>query len=107
MNTDLTRRLSDIVRRQLKEEHTSVSYAILRGGALLAPGPRSRRAALRAAARGSVGLIAGVIGLLLIAAFIEAYWSSITRFPASLKYAVGAALWLLVGAYFLLAGRRR
>ena len=36
MNTDLTRRLSDIVRRQLKEEHTSVSYAILRGGALLA-----------------------------------------------------------------------
>ena len=92
-------------------ELTAITFAgaagLQLGGALLAPGPRSRRAALRAAARGSVGLIAGVIGLLLIAAFIEAYWSSITRFPASLKYAVGTALWLLVGTYFLLAGRRR
>ncbi|MCY1431701.1 hypothetical protein D9M71_476760 [compost metagenome] len=48
-----------------------------------------------------------MIGLLLIAAFIEAYWSSVTQFSATVKYLVGAMLWLLVGAYFLLGGRQR
>lgn len=92
-------------------ELTAITFAgaagLQLGGALLMPGPRSRRAALRSAARGCVGLLAGVIGLLLIAAFVEAYWSSVTRFPVGVKYAVGAALWALVGAYFLLGGRRR
>ncbi|SDR75280.1 stage II sporulation protein M [Pseudomonas oryzae] len=91
-------------------ELTAITFAgaagLQLGGALLIPGRRSRRAALHAAARDCVGLIAGVIGLLLIAAFVEAYWSSITRFAPAVKYAVGAALWALVGAYFLLGGRR-
>ena len=91
-------------------ELTAITFAgaagLQLGGALLMPGPRSRSAALQAAAKGCVGLICGVIGLLLIAAFIEAYWSSITRFAPAVKYAVGAVLWLLVGAYFLLGGRR-
>ena len=44
---------------------------------------------------------------LLIAAFIEAYWSSMTG-PAPLtKYLVGAALWVLVAMYLLFAGRTR
>jgi len=44
---------------------------------------------------------------LLIAAFIEAYWSSRTA-PAPLaKYLVGAALWVLVAVYLLFAGRSR
>lgn len=92
-------------------ELTAITFAgaagLQLGGALLMPGPRSRRAALHAAAKGCVGLLGGVIGLLLIAAFVEAYWSSITQFSATVKYAVGAALWLLVGTYFLLAGRQR
>jgi len=45
--------------------------------------------------------------MLLIAAFIEAYWSSMTYGPAGVKYAVGALLWLLVALYFLFAGRNR
>lgn len=92
-------------------ELTAITFAgaagLQLGGALLMPGPRSRRVALHAAARDCVGLLAGIIGLLLIAAFIEAYWSSITRFTPGVKYAVGTALWLLVAAYFLLGGRRR
>lgn len=91
-------------------ELTAITFAgaagLQLGGALLAPGPRSRRAALREAARGCVGLLGGVIGLLLIAAFVEAYWSSVAQFSAGVKYLVGGTLWLLVGAYFLLGGRR-
>jgi len=75
------------------------------GWALIAPGRLTRGEALRIAAGKSIQLIAGVILFLTIAAFIEAYWSSLTRITASTKYAVGAALWLLVAAYLLLAGR--
>ncbi|MBH9320339.1 stage II sporulation protein M [Pseudomonas aeruginosa] len=77
------------------------------GWALLAPGRLTRGEALRLAARRSVQLIAGVIVLLLLAAFTEAYWSSISHFEPRVKYAVGAVLWLLVGSYFLFAGRSR
>src|SRR5690606_26332130 len=48
------------------------------GRALLAPGRMTRGQALKGAAQISVQLIAGVILMLLIAAFIEAYWSSMT-----------------------------
>ncbi|WP_213875137.1 stage II sporulation protein M [Pseudomonas sp. dw_358] len=77
------------------------------GGALLAPGPLARSEALRHSARKAMQLVYGAVVLLLIAAFIEAYWSSITTLPASVKYAVGAGLWLLVLSYLSLAGRRR
>jgi uncharacterized membrane protein SpoIIM required for sporulation len=75
------------------------------GWALLAPGRRSRSEALRLAAGRSVRLIGGVIVLLLLAAFVEAYWSSMTFAEPTAKYAVGAILWLLVLSYLLLAGR--
>lgn len=75
------------------------------GWALLAPGPLSRSEALRLAAQTSIRMIGGVIGFLLIAAFIEAYWSAMTWPGATAKYAVGAALWTLVIAYLTLAGR--
>ena len=45
------------------------------GWALIAPGRLRRAEALRTAARTSVGLICGVMLFLVIAAFIEAYWS--------------------------------
>lgn len=75
------------------------------GWALIAPGRWPRSEALRLAAGQSVQLVAGAILLLLIAAFVEAYWSSMTFTNSNVKFAVGAGLWLLVGAYFSLAGR--
>lgn len=44
---------------------------------------------------------------LLIAAFIEAYWSSMTAPTPMTKYLVGVALWWLVAVYLLFAGRTR
>ncbi|MCU1715709.1 stage II sporulation protein M [Pseudomonas sp. 5P_3.1_Bac2] len=75
------------------------------GWALLVPGRYSRGEALRLAAQVSVRLIGGVTGMLLIAAFIEAYWSSMTWASPGVKYAVGALLWILVLTYFARAGR--
>ena len=91
-------------------ELTAITFAGAAGlklGWALAPGRLTRGEALRLAARRSVQLIAGVIVLLLLAAFTEAYWSSISHFEPRVKYAVGAVLWLLVGSYFLFAGRSR
>ncbi|CAI8967420.1 MULTISPECIES: stage II sporulation protein M [Pseudomonas] len=77
------------------------------GWALIAPGRLPRAESLLLMARKSVLLICGVMMFLLIAAFIEAYWSSRTA-PAPLaKYLVGAALWVLVAVYLLFAGRSR
>ncbi|MBT2374182.1 stage II sporulation protein M [Pseudomonas fluorescens] len=77
------------------------------GWALIAPGHLARSESLRLAARKSVQMICGVMVFLLIAAFIEAYWSSTTTVAPWIKYVVGAALWLLMAAYLLLAGRSR
>jgi len=92
-------------------ELTAITFAggagLKLGWALLAPGRLSRLEALRQAAARAVQLIGGGILMLLIAAFVEGYWSSVTHFSATVKYIVGACLWLLVGSYFLLAGRRR
>ena len=76
------------------------------GWALIAPGRLTRGEALRLAAGKSVLLIGGIVLLLLIAAFIEAYWSSSAVTPAT-KYTVGALLWLLVLGYLTFAGRSR
>lgn len=75
------------------------------GWALLAPGRMTRSHALREAARHSVQLMAGVIVMLLVAAFIEAYWSSMVWPAPWIKYLVGGTLWTLVAAWLLLAGR--
>ena len=77
------------------------------GWALLAPGALRRGEALRQAAKVSVQLIYGVMLFLLIAAFIEAYWSSMTWPGPTIKYTVGVTLWALVIAYLVFAGRTR
>ena len=74
---------------------------------MIAPGRLPRAEALRLAARQSVLLICGVMLFLLLAAFVEAYWSSMTAPTPMTKYLVGAALWLLVATYLLFAGRNR
>jgi uncharacterized membrane protein SpoIIM required for sporulation len=75
------------------------------GWALISPGRLTRGESLRLAAHKSVQLLCGVMVFLLIAAFIEAYWSSTTVIAAWVKYLVGAVLWALVAAYLIFAGR--
>jgi uncharacterized membrane protein SpoIIM required for sporulation len=76
------------------------------GLALLSPGQRTRTTALVAEARASLPLIYGFTAMLLIAAFVEAFWSSTSGVPAATKYAVGGVLWATVLLYLALAGRR-
>ena len=73
--------------------------------ALYSPGRLGRIAALKLAAREAVPLVIGATLMLLIAAFIEAFWSSSSTLSNSIKYSVAAVLWLAVIAYFLFAGR--
>jgi hypothetical protein len=42
----------------------------------------------------------------VIAAAIEAFWSSATWLPPALKYSVAGACWVAVLAYLMLQGRR-
>jgi uncharacterized membrane protein SpoIIM required for sporulation len=66
------------------------------GHALLMPGRLSRRQALVVAARESIVIVYGVAVMLLIAAAIEAFWSSAVWIPPIMKYSVAAACWIAV-----------
>lgn len=76
------------------------------GLALISPGPYRRLEALRRAAKTAVRLIYGMTALLLLAAFVEAFWSSSSTLPNSVRYGVGGLCWVAVIAYLSLAGRR-
>lgn len=75
------------------------------GHALIAPGRRTRRNALIVAARESIVIVYGFTGMLLIAAAIEAFWSSARWIPLPLKYSVAAACWIVVLGYLWRQGR--
>lgn len=75
------------------------------GLALVAPGRRRRIDALVDAGRIGGKLCLGIFAMLLFAAFVEAFWSSIGSIPAMVKYAVGGALWALVLAWLAFGGR--
>jgi len=75
------------------------------GAGLVMPGNRTRGHALRLQARAAVPLVYGAGAMLVGAAFIEAFWSPIVAIPPTAKYAAGIAMWLLLIAYLLLAGR--
>jgi uncharacterized membrane protein SpoIIM required for sporulation len=77
------------------------------GHALLAPGRRTRAAALREAARRAVPVLYGLALLLVVAAFVEAFWSSARWVPHGVKYGVGAVCWLLVLYWLIVQGRAR
>ena len=91
-----------------------LSAIVIAGGAglrlslaLLAPGRRSRVDALVEGGRRGARLCLGVFAMLLLAAFIEAFWSSIGWIPAWGKYSVGGGLWALVIAWLWFGGRDR
>lgn len=77
------------------------------GGALVAPGRRTRRHALVESGRVAACLIAGAALMFTIAAAIEAFWSPLRLADPTPKYLVGALMWLLVLAYLALSGRGR
>ena len=74
------------------------------GWAIIAPGAYTRLNALRLAAKDSLPTMYGVFALLLLAAFIEAFWSP-RDFEPVIKYSVGAACWGLLYFYLLFGGR--
>ena len=77
------------------------------GFALIAPGRFSRLQALHHAATRSIVIIYGVIAMSLLAAFLEAFWSSNSAIEPSIKYTVGCLLWFFVITYFIKMGRNR
>jgi len=77
------------------------------GVAVIAPGGRTRKAALVAAAKPAVRMMYGAAVLFLIAAFVEAFWSPLTEVPYRVKIGAGLAGWAVLFAYFALLGRAR
>lgn len=74
---------------------------------LLAPGRMRREVALRDAAWTGARLALGAFAMLVAAAFIEAYWSSIAALPDVVKYGTGAGIWALVLIWLLRGGAGR
>ena len=75
------------------------------GHALIAPGRLSRMQSLVEATRNSAVIVAGSAVMLLIAAAIEAFWSSANWLPHPVKYSVAAACWIGVLGYLTFQGR--
>jgi uncharacterized membrane protein SpoIIM required for sporulation len=75
------------------------------GWALIAPGQLSRLRAVLDAARDGVQVIFGVFCLSVLAAFIEAYWSSIMWMPSYVKFSFGGVLFLSIMFWFWRGGR--
>ncbi|WP_078083695.1 stage II sporulation protein M [Microbulbifer mangrovi] len=76
------------------------------GHSLVNPGNLSRRQSLREAGKEAMKIMYGTFLMLVIAAFLEAFWSSSTEVSIGIKYAVGGCFWLLVVSYCVFAGRR-
>ena len=75
------------------------------GHAVLAPGRLTRTQALMRAARETSPVVFCFSMMLLVAAALEAFWSSAGWIAPGVKYAVGGCCWALVFAYLGLQGR--
>lgn len=75
------------------------------GQALLAPGPWTRLQALKLAGREAIVIVYGVMVFLLLAAALEAFWSSSAWIPPAVKYGVAALCWSSLLAYLARQGR--
>ena len=83
----------------------SAQGGLILGFSLFFTRGRSRQTSLKIAGETALPLIAGAAVMLLLAAGIEAFWSSRHELPLYLRYGAGAVSWLLVILYFCLAGR--
>jgi uncharacterized membrane protein SpoIIM required for sporulation len=75
------------------------------GHSLVAPGRLRRAQSLVAATQESAPVVAGSAMMLLIAAALEAFWSSAGWLPPAVKYAVASACWIAVLGYLKFQGR--
>jgi uncharacterized membrane protein SpoIIM required for sporulation len=75
------------------------------GHAVLAPGRLTRTQALMRAARETSPVVFCFFAMLIIAAALEAFWSSAGWIAPGVKYGVGGCCWALVFAYLGLQGR--
>ena len=85
----------------------SGAAGLMLGWALIAPGNRSRVRALQDAGAIAVKVIYGAALLFFLAAFVEAFWSSMSWIEPVIKYTVGIIFWIMLWAYLLFAGRPR
>lgn len=76
------------------------------GLSVLFPGRSSRLNSLTRTTKKAMPLVYGVILLLLLAAFVEAFWSSKSSIDFEIKVVLGLAMWVLVFLYCLVLGRR-
>lgn len=76
------------------------------GMAVLNPGVLSRADALKVTAQRALPLIYGGPLLVLLAAFVEGFWSASSVQP-EIKLLTGAGLWFLMAGWLLFAGRGR
>jgi len=76
------------------------------GFALIAPGQRSRLRALTEAGALGAKLAMGVFAMLVGAAVIEAFFSSVAWIPDLIRFPFGIGLWLLILAWLGLGGRK-
>ncbi len=75
------------------------------GLALLDPGSLSRIDSIKSASKEAITIVYGSAIMLLIAAFIEAFWSSSTALSNEIKYTFGAFMAMALTLYFTLVGR--
>jgi uncharacterized membrane protein SpoIIM required for sporulation len=71
------------------------------GRAVLLPGRLRRTAALELAAKDTSIIVFGSAVMLVVAAALEAFWSSAAWITPTAKYAGAAACWILVTLFFL------
>ena len=76
------------------------------GHSIVAPGRFTRIQALVNSSRESIIVVYGAAAMLLVAAAIEAFWSSAQWIPVAVKYVVAAICWIAVLSYLSLQGRR-
>ncbi len=85
----------------------SAAAGLRLGISWLAPGNRSRSQAFLHAAKKATPIMYGFFAMLIVAAFIEAFWSSKAMVPNSVKYGVGAMLWILVYGWLGFGGSQQ
>lgn len=76
------------------------------GAAIVSPGRMRRVDSLRAAAPDALSIALGAAFFLLLAAFLEAFWSGASWASPQTKIMIGTLAWCSVAAYLSLGGRR-
>jgi uncharacterized membrane protein SpoIIM required for sporulation len=85
----------------------SAQAGLLLGYRFFVTGGLSRSASVKLAGKTALPIIAGAACMLVVAACIEAFWSSRFTMPEYLRYCAGAAGWVLLAFYFIFVGRKK